>query len=63
LSCLGRETANSFELTDPVDQRQRLAQAARGSWGFEAQGWMKIFDSTGYGMPPTGGLELGLTAW
>jgi len=59
LSCLlGREQRIVFELTDPVDQRQRL-EAPSGSWGFEAQG-VDEDDSVEYGMPPTGGLGIGI---
>ena len=69
LFILGNEYANAFtELNDPIDQRQRFeAQVAeRQAGNDEAEGVCLPYlprlvnEAMEYGMPPTGGLGIGI---
>ena len=62
--CLGMEIANAFtELNDPDEQRARFAAQARlaGDGDDEAQPYDEVFvEALEHGMPPTGGVGLGI---
>ncbi len=60
---MGMEMGNSFsELNDPIDQEARMTQQAekKRAQGANAQVDEDFIDALNHGMPPTGGLGLGV---
>ncbi|MBQ7369104.1 MAG: lysine--tRNA ligase [Clostridia bacterium] len=60
----GHEYGNAFsELNDPIDQKQRMVkqvEAKRAKGNFDAQVDEDFINALEYGLPPTGGLGMGL---
>jgi len=64
LVTFGSELATAYsELTDPIDQRQRLVEQSLAAAGGDPEAMALDEDfvrALGYGMPPTGGLGVGV---
>ena len=64
LRVAGRELANAYsELNDPVDQRERFEAEAEAQGGRRRGGRRRRQDyirALEYGLPPTGGLGIGI---
>ncbi|MCK5433906.1 MAG: lysine--tRNA ligase, partial [Dehalococcoidales bacterium] len=60
----GMEIANAFtELNDPIEQRERFTEQLKERQGEDEERWTVDEDyllALEYGMPPTGGLGVGI---